>query len=101
MEAAAAICKAPLPLGAVGGLGLVLEQNLTGIGWHETKPLLLRDVGQAGSDRMGRASDPPSNGMVQTVPVTWHAHYGSRTHGLPKPPVGPLGQRDVSIPGVN
>ena len=90
------------PLGAVGGLGLVLKQHRAGVGGgHETKPLLLRDVGQAGSDRVGCASDPPSNGMVQTVSITWHAHDGSRMHGLPEPTVGPLGQRDESIPGIN
>ena len=50
---------------------------------------------------MGCASDPPSNGMVQTVPVTWHAHDGSRMHGLPEPTVGPLGQRNESVSGIN
>ena len=50
---------------------------------------------------MGCASDPPSNGMIQTMTVTRHAHYRSRMHGFTKPTVGPLGQGDEDIPGVH
>ena len=75
------------PLGTVGGFRPELLKDGPGIGRHEPIPVVFRDVGQPGADRMCGAAHPPSHGMVQTVSVSRHPNDRPRMSGLPEPTV--------------
>ena len=77
MASAAAIWRAPPPLGAVTSFGTELLKQGRGVGRHELVPLGLRDGGNALSHDMSGAPKPPSQGMVKTVSVARHANDGS------------------------
>ena len=68
-----------------------LVEEVGGIDRHELVPLGLWKGSETLTHGMRGTSEPPCEGMVEAMSVTWHVNYGSWMSGFTETPVDSVG----------